>query len=68
VENGWAVLENSDTLENINLPLTNLPNDVKPGDTLVRQDGKWYKDDAETAARRKRISERFARIKQKAQI
>ena len=65
VENGWAVLDNTDTLENINLPLSNLPKNTKPGDTLVRQGGKWYKDDIETAARQTRISERLAKIKAK---
>jgi len=63
IENGWAVLDNTDTLESVNLPMGVLPEETRPGDTLVRQDGKWYKDDNETAARKQRISERFARIK-----
>jgi len=63
VENGWAVLENGDTMESISLPVEGLPGGVKPGDTLVRVEGKWHRHDAETAARKKQIGDRFARIK-----
>ena len=63
IEDGWAVLDNSDTLESISLPLALLPDGIQPGDTMVRKNSKWYKDDAETSARKKRISERFAKIK-----
>ena len=63
IEEGWAVLENTTTLETISLPIKNLPRGVNPGDTLINQNSKWYKDEAETEARAKRIQERFARIK-----
>jgi len=65
IEEGWAVLNNTDTLESINIPLSLLPQNTNPGDTLIRLDGKWYKNDTETAARKQRISERFARIRAK---
>lgn len=64
-EETWAVLENSETYQVISLPIASLPKAIRPGDTLIKQGTKWYKDDAETAAREKRINERFARIKSK---
>jgi len=63
IEEGWVVLENTDTLESISIPQQALPKNTNPGDTLIKQNSKWYKNDAETEARKKRISERFARIK-----
>ncbi|MCL2199503.1 MAG: DUF3006 domain-containing protein, partial [Defluviitaleaceae bacterium] len=59
----WAVLENSDTHEIISLPIGNLPKDAKPGTTLIRQDGKWYINEADATARAAKIAEKFARIK-----
>jgi hypothetical protein len=64
-EESWAVLENSDSHEVISLPATNLPNGVEAGSTLIKHGSKWYVDEADTAARAARISERFARIKEK---
>jgi len=63
IEEGWAVLENTSTLESINLPQSQLPEGVKPGDMLVRQNGKWYLDHAGTKSRAEDVHERFARIK-----
>lgn len=65
VEEEWAVLENSETHEVINLPTSQLPSNAKPGSTLVRIESKWYVNEADTAARAARIAERFARIKEK---
>ncbi|MCL1862297.1 MAG: DUF3006 domain-containing protein [Defluviitaleaceae bacterium] len=59
----WAVLENSETHEIISLPVGSLPKDSKPGTTLIRQDGKWYVNEADTAKRAAKIAESFARIK-----
>jgi len=56
-------LENSATLEIITIPLTGLPPNTRPGDTLISQNGRWYFDHAETEARRQRINERFEKIK-----
>jgi len=64
IEDGvWAVLENSETREVISLPLSSLPKDVRAGSTLIKTEGKWYVNEADSAARQKRISERFERIK-----
>ena len=62
-DNVWAVLENSETHEIISLPLANLPKGVCAGSTLIRTECKWYVNEADSAAREKRISERFARLK-----
>ena len=63
-EEDWVVLEHAQTRETINLPKKGLPEDVKPGDTLRKHHSLgWYIDNDETAARAKRISERFKRIK-----
>jgi len=59
----WAVLENSETREVINLPLSSLPKGVSAGSTLIKTEGKWYVNEADSAERQKRINERFARIK-----
>lgn len=67
-EEDWAVLTNADTHESISLPQTNLPPDIKEGYTVIRQNGKWYLDEADTTARKQRISERFARIKAKGDL
>ncbi|MCL2050099.1 MAG: DUF3006 domain-containing protein, partial [Defluviitaleaceae bacterium] len=65
IEDGaWAVLENSETREVISLPLVSLPKGVRAGSTLVRTDGKWYVNEAESAARQGRIRERLGRIRQ----
>jgi len=61
IEEGWAVLCSAE--ENINIPIKQLGKDVKIGDTFIRQNGRWFKNDAETAERQKRIEEKFARIK-----
>ena len=64
-ENSWAVLENSETHEIINLPVSALPKDAKAGSTLFKYENKWYVNEADSAAREARINERFARIKAK---
>ena len=63
IEAGMVVLENATTLEIITIPLSDLPKNTKPGDTLVMQNNCWHFDHAETEARRQRINERFNRIK-----
>ncbi|MCL2217500.1 MAG: DUF3006 domain-containing protein [Defluviitaleaceae bacterium] len=63
IEESWAVLENTSTMETINLPVKNLPRDARPGDSLIQQNSKWYKDEADTQDRAKRISEAFQRVK-----
>ena len=60
-----AVMENAATLETVSLPMSSLPREVAPGDTLICKDGAWHFDHVETAARSARISELFQKIKQK---
>ena len=62
-----AVLENTDTLEMAVFPVTALPANARPGDALVRMDGVWRVDHAETERRSAEISELFQRIKNKSQ-
>jgi len=62
MEDGWAVLENSDTHEVINLPEAHLPTGAKPGTTLIRINSKWHINEADTAARSVRIKEKFAKL------
>jgi len=64
-EEDSAVLESTTTLETIALPKADLPKEANPGDTLFMQDGEWQFDHEETEARRKRIQERFRRIKER---
>ncbi|MCL2225069.1 MAG: DUF3006 domain-containing protein [Defluviitaleaceae bacterium] len=64
-EEDWAVLDNSDTRETISLPISHLPKDAKPGTTLIKTDGKWHINEADTAARSARIKDKFARLKAK---
>jgi hypothetical protein len=62
-EENWAVLSNSATHEIISLPVETLPKKIREGTTLVKTEGKWYVNEADSLAREKRINERFARIK-----
>ena len=62
-EESDAILENAATLETISLPKSGLPENTRPGDTLVTLSGKWHFDKTETEARQQRIQERFNRIK-----
>ena len=61
-EEGFAVLENTNTLENITIPPTELPKS-RAGDSLYWKNGEWHVDHAETKARAERIRQQFARIK-----
>jgi len=62
-EESWAVLENPDTREVISIPVNQLPQDARPGTTLIRTEMKWYVNEADTAERAARIKEKFAQIK-----
>lgn len=42
IENEWAYLENTDTKENISLPMSVLPKGIRPGDNLVKNKTIWY--------------------------
>lgn len=58
-----AALENTATLEIQHILISNLPKNIKPGDTLVKTDNTWQKSTKETTARKVRIDKLFARIK-----
>lgn len=66
IEEDRAVLVNSQTMEDMSLPVAQLPEGVKAGVTLIKQNGKWYVNEADTIARAKLVAERFARIKKRA--
>ena len=63
IEEGWATLENTSTFEVISLPADRLPKGAKPGDTLVRQNTRWYIDHTDTDARARLVEERFAKLR-----
>ena len=63
IEEGWAVLECSGTLESINVLVSNLPPGIKPGVTVVKLKNGWIINEADTADRAARIHKRFNRIK-----
>jgi len=65
IESGYAMLENAQTLGIFSLPEEELPPGAKPGHTLVNIRGIWHIDHEDTAARCKRISEKFARLKRR---
>lgn len=56
-----AVLERED-MEFVDMPLAALPAGVKSGDCLVEESGAWAIDEAETKARRQRISEKMRNL------
>ena len=62
-EEGWAVLENCETTECEDFPRSEMPKGAKAGSTVYIQDGQWCIDHEDTAARRKRIMEKFNKIK-----
>jgi hypothetical protein len=62
-EESWAVMENCETHEIISLPTANLPKNIREGSTLINFESKWYVNEADSAAREKRINERFQRLK-----
>ena len=62
-EDAYAVLENTVTQETKSYPRKNLPQNAKPGDTLIRRDDGWEVDLNETAVRAKKIKDRFALLK-----
>ena len=64
-EEQYTVLINSATLESVSLPVSQLPADINPGDTLVFQNGAWHFDHAETSARSEKIFALFQKIKEK---
>lgn len=62
-EEGFAVLEDTDSLESLDLPRSQLPTAAQEGHTLKMEDGCYVIDYEDTEARRKRIQEKFSRLK-----
>jgi len=62
-EEGFALLENPETLEISEYPRAKLPKGAKEGDVLTESDGILRLDSAETESRAARIRERFRKIK-----
>lgn len=51
--------ENGDLVKLIS---SELPNGVKEGDILKKQDGVWYKDETESSERRQAMKEKLNRL------
>ena len=65
-EGNWAVLENTQTLEIKKHAREDLPPGVSEGAALrLNADGSFGYDKAETAARRERINNKFARLQKR---
>jgi len=64
-EEKWAMLENAATLETMPVRRTELPQGIKPGDTLIMCKDGWQLDHAETEARKQRIDYLLNKIKSK---
>ena len=65
LEEGLAVLENTENLENIVCPVTDLPDGAREGDTLTREGTRFLLNPEVTAARSRRIREKMERLKKK---
>lgn len=63
IENNIAVLENRDTLEMINVNTSLLPSDIYEGCILLYDNNKYIKLVDEEVERRKKIEERFKRLR-----
>jgi len=62
-ENGFAVLEDSDTQEILEIKRSELPKGAREGHVLKIEEGRYLLDLEETAARKQRILEKFSRLK-----
>lgn len=62
-EGDFAVLTHHQTLDTTDVEIAKLPPGAKPGDSVKYKDNLYYLDPQETALRKKRINERFQRIK-----
>ena len=64
IEEGVAVLENTNNLENLLRPLAELPKGVQEGSALVCEAGSFFLDTSDEAVMRsRRIREKFDRLK-----
>ena len=65
IENNIAVLENIETGEKKEINIIILPNNIKEGNILILENNKYKIDLTEEKLRRKRIEEKFNRLKKK---
>ena len=63
IENNIAVLENLEDKEKIEIEISFLPEGIKEGSILLFKDGKYELDLDEEYLRRKRIMDKFKRLK-----
>ncbi len=59
-EDGYAVLEVDN--QTINIDKNLLEENLKEGDVLVLKQGKYYKDEEATEARRRYMADRFGKL------
>ena len=62
-EEGFGVLENTETQEILNIPKAELPKGSREGAVLKKVGDHFEKDPEGTAARKKLIQEKFSRLK-----
>ena len=66
IEEDLAVLENTESREIIFHPINKLPKGAKDGDAFIQEGQSFLPDTSEeTAARSRRIREKFLRLKKK---
>lgn len=64
IEEDLAVCENPETKEMMEIPVKDLPKDIKEGSVLVFENNEYHLDLDEEAARRKIIREKFNKLRQ----
>lgn len=65
IENNIVILENNQTLEMIEISKSELPPSIHEGSILIYKDNKYIELLAEEYEKRKKIEERFKRLRNK---
>lgn len=63
IEGNIAILEDINTKEKIELDISLLPNNIKEGNILLLKDNIYIIDETEEDLKRKRIMEKFNKLK-----
>ncbi len=63
IENNIALLEDINTKEKKEINISLLPTSIKEGSILLFKDNQYYKEESEEELRRKRIMEKFNKLK-----
>lgn len=63
IENNIAILEDIQTKERIEIETSLLPRNVKEGNILIQKDNEYILNESEEDIRRKRIMEKFNKLK-----